>query len=422
MRNFRFPRLRMLRGDDEGQALVLTAIGVMMLLLMAAVGLDVGYLHYEKQQMQRAADAAAIAAATTLAYSGDFTDAALHDSAANGFINGSNGVTITVNNPPQTQNDPFYQNSNYVEVIVSKLQPTFFMKVDNLGLVNVRTRSVANVDGNASGCIYALDPTDSGSLLVDGNVSLSSTCGIYVESISDTALLQNGGAGQSGSIAVSGPPNVGIGIVGNYSARTITPTPIVGIPPFNDPLGTVPQPTLADCGTGTQQGTTFNPGVYRGGISLSGSNTYTFNPGVYCIVGGGLNVSGMAQIVGSGVTFFMTYDTSHAYAGVNLGGTTATNISAPSSGAWKGILFFQDRSVPINTSPSKSSTFDGSNGASFTGALYFPTTVVNFKGTPGTASYTPIIGYQIHFKGNATMKNAALPNNQSPIPGAILVE
>ncbi|HZP24997.1 MAG TPA: pilus assembly protein TadG-related protein [Terriglobales bacterium] len=423
MANCYFPRLRMLRGDDEGQALVLTALGVMMLLMMAAIGLDVGYLHYEKQQMQKAADAAAIAAATTLAYSGDYTDAALHDSAANGFINGTNNVTVTVNNPPRTPTDPFYLNSSYVEVIVTKLQPTFFMKVDNTGLVNVRSRSVANVNGNASGCVYALAPTGSGTLLVDGNVSLSSTCGIYVESNDSFALIKNG---NSGTIAVSGPPNIGIGIVGDspgFKGAPITPPPVVGIPHFNDPLGTVPQPTLSDCsGGGTRNGNTFSQGVYLGGIHISGggsNNTYTFNPGVYCLVGGGLTVTGNAQVVGAGVTFFMTYDATHAYNGVNLGGTTVTNISAPTSGAWKGILFFQDRSVPINTSPS---SFDGSNGATFTGALYFPTTTVQFKGTPGTGSYAPIIGYEIEFKGNATMKNAALPNNQSPIPGATLVE
>src|SRR5579871_1439336 len=280
MRDFWFPRLRMLRRDEEGQALVLVAVGILVLLLMAAIGLDVGYLHYEKQQMQRAADAASVAAATTLAYSGDYTDAALHDSAANGFVNGANDVTVTVNNPPQTPTDPFYLNSSYVEVIIAKLQPTFFMRVNNVGPVNIRTRSVSNINGNASGCIYALDPTDSGSLLVDGNVSLSATCGIYVESNNSFALIKDG---SSGSIAVSGPPNIGIGIVGDspgYRGAPITPTPITGIPPFNDPLETVVAPSIASCGAGSFDPVTktYSPGVSGCGtfpsISITGTGTY----------------------------------------------------------------------------------------------------------------------------------------------------
>lgn len=421
----------MLRGDDEGQALVLTALGVMMLLMMAAIGLDVGFLHYEKQQMQKAADAASVAAATTLAYSGDYTDAALHDSAANGFINGTNNVTVTVNNPPQTPTDPFYLNSSYVEVIVTKLQPTFFMGVDNLGVLNVRSRSVANINGNASGCIYALDPTDSGSLLVDGNVTLSATCGIYVESNSSNALVKNGNGSPGSGIAVSGPPNVGIGIVGDnpgYTGAPITPTPITGIPRFNDPLGTVPAPSIANCGAGSfdLRTKTYSPGGTGCGtfsnISITGTGTYTFLPGIYYIQGGGLSVSNGANVVGSGVTFYMSRAANGNYRGVSIGGSTVTNLSAPTSGSLKGMLFFQDRSVPINTGQPEASSFDGSNGATFTGALYFPSTVVQFKGTPGLASYSPIVAYQIQFKGDATMKNAALPNNQSPIPGATLVE
>jgi len=119
--------------DEAGQALVLVALGLMMLLMMAALGVDVGYLHYQRQQMQKAADAAAIAGATALSYNGNFAVAAQNDAAANGFANGSNGVSVAVHNPPQTFGDPFLGNGHYVEVIITKRQPTFFMNIANLG-------------------------------------------------------------------------------------------------------------------------------------------------------------------------------------------------------------------------------------------------------------------------------------------------
>ena len=51
-------RFRQLGRADDGQALVLGAVGLIVLVLMAGLGVDVGYLRYEKLQMQKAADAA----------------------------------------------------------------------------------------------------------------------------------------------------------------------------------------------------------------------------------------------------------------------------------------------------------------------------------------------------------------------------
>src|SRR5579863_5734290 len=110
---------------DEGQALVLVAVSVMMLLMMAGLGLDVGWLHYQKQQMQKAADSAALAGAEALTYGSNPLTAAANDATANGYTTGRNGATVTVNHPPQTAGDPFAGNSNYVEVIVAQARPTF---------------------------------------------------------------------------------------------------------------------------------------------------------------------------------------------------------------------------------------------------------------------------------------------------------
>lgn len=419
MSNVVRPRLTRLHQADEGQALVLVALGLMVLMFMAALGVDVGYLHLQKQQMQKAADAAAIAGATALSYNGAFQVAAQNDAAANGFTNGHNGISVQVHNPPQTLGDPFLGNGHYVEVIIAQQQPTFFMKVAGLGLVNVSSRAIANSQGISQGCIYALDPTDSGTLLIDGGVKVQTSCSMYVESSSANGL-NNGG-----QVSVGGPnPQVvGIGVVGPSYAGSgeFSPMPVLNIPPFNDPLGAVTPPNVATCGAGVQNGHQFSPGVYNGGINVTGTGTYNFMPGIYCIVGGGLTVGSGAQITGTGVTFYLTTAPgSAAYGGVNIGGTSATNISAPTSGPLAGILFFQDRSIPVNTA---TNTFDATGGATFAGALYFPTTTVQFMGTSGTlASQSPIVAYELEFKGATQLSTFTLPNNSGPIPGAILVE
>ena len=168
---------------DEGQALVLTALALIVLMLMAGLGVDVGYLRYQKQQMQKAADAGAIAGASALIYSGSAVqviNAAQNDTSANGFTNGQSGVTVTVNTPPQTAGDPFQGHEGYVEVIVAQTRPTFFMRVGGVDTVNVRGRAVASAVAPGSGCIYALAPSGSNTFDAQGNIDISSACGIYM--------------------------------------------------------------------------------------------------------------------------------------------------------------------------------------------------------------------------------------------------
>src|SRR5512133_1934198 len=121
MKSFVLSRVRQLTKAEDGQAMVLTALALTFIMLMAGLGGDVGYLKYQRHQMQKAADAAALAGASVLSYSSNETNirnAAYNDSSANGFANGSNGIAVTVNHPPTS--GPFAGNSAYVEVYVAQ--------------------------------------------------------------------------------------------------------------------------------------------------------------------------------------------------------------------------------------------------------------------------------------------------------------
>ena len=163
-----------IRKADEGQTVVLVALGMFFVLLIAGLGTDVGYLRYQKHQMQKAADAGAIGAGIAMALYGNgqpqVTAAGRADAAANGWANSpsNGGASVTVNNPPLTAGDPFVGNSNYVEVIVSQPRPTFFMQVGGFGSQLVSARAVAGLR-SAAGCIYVLDPTDDDSYLQSGS-------------------------------------------------------------------------------------------------------------------------------------------------------------------------------------------------------------------------------------------------------------
>jgi hypothetical protein len=137
-----------------------------------------------------------------------------------------------------------------------------------------------------------------------------------------------------------------------------------------------------------------------------------------------MTVDGGSTLSGNAVTFYNTYNSTHAYGGISIGGNVTTNFSAPtdsSNGGIPGVLFFQDRSVPITGA---GSTFGGNSAQVYTGALYFPTTQIIYKGTPSLSSMSTImIGWTLEFRGDATLNNyTLLPGGGGPITGAILVE
>jgi len=415
-------QLRQLVRADEGQALVLTAMALVVLMVMAGLGVDVAFLRYQKQQMQKAADAGAIGGASALIYSGNYTAAARNDAAANGFTHGTNGITVTVNKPPQTAGDPYQGNSNYVEVIVSQPQPTFFMRIGGFNSVAVSARAVGSAIGSASGCMYVLDPTDNNSLWVEGSGNVTSACGIYVGSSDPSALKKSGSGNLSATF---------IGIVGGMNevgSGSVTPTPVTGIASVSDPLSGTPKPTVGAC---TQTGqvvisgttATLNQGVYCGGIKVTGASTVTFNSGLYILLGG-LYITGSGTFVGNGVTFYNTGNTTYPYAPINIAGSTSMSLSAPVSGSLAGILFFEDSSVGTCCGSTTSNTINGSGGAGYTGALYFPNTPLTYTGSSTLSAYTVIVAWTVKITGSTTINDnySSLPGGASPIHAATLAE
>lgn len=418
-------QLRQFSKGDEGQALVLTALGLVLLMLMAGLGVDVGFLRYEKQQMQKAADAAALAGAAALAYDpANYAVAAIHDATANGFTNGQNGIVVTVNNPPQTNGDPFQGQPNYVEVIVSQPQPTFFMRITGSSSVPVRSRAVASAVGNGSACMYVMAPSGSGALTVKGAAAVSAACTIIVNSSDSAAVVKTG----SGAITANY-----IGIVGKMSevgSGSVNPTPITGIGPVADPLINVQAPTPSTCtpqsGTITGSGThVLNPATFCGGISITGSGSVTFMPGTYILEGGGLSVGGSTTITGNGVTFYNTGNSTYPYQPISFVGSASSTLSAPTSGPLAGMLYFQDRSITDCCGPTSVNTVDGSSGANITGALYFPTTPLKYTGSTATNSaYMIMVAWTLEYVGSSVLNDnySSLPAGASPIHSSILVE
>jgi hypothetical protein len=386
---------------------VLPVLVVSLTVLLAGVGLsvDVGYLQLIKTRMQTAADAAALGGVQEIKAGGRQTaaSAARSDATANGFGDGVNGVSVTVNQPPATG---YYKgDATAVEVVITQNVHVLFMAVLGFQTIPVKARSVAH-QGPGSDCMYVLDSKASGAFNATNGVKVSLDCGLVVDSNSGTAFTASGGA------KVTAPS---ISVVGGYSisnGANISATPSTGAAAQIDPLSYLTPPAVGPCdhtnftlgGGGTFS---MDPGVYCNGINIANGVTVTMSPGTYVVVGGGITLGGGARITGSGVTFYLTADSTHAYGPVNIANGVKVDLSAPTADSYAGILFYQDPSI---ASPA-ASAFAGGASINFSGALYFPTSHLSYSnGTTG--AYTIIVAKTIDFSGG-TKLNA----DYSSLPG-----
>jgi len=392
-------RLKSLCRDDAGT--IMAPLAIMMPILLGIVGLsiDLGSWYNAKRQVQAAADAAARAGALELVRDHSATIARLaarEDAVAYGF--GQNNININL--PPLS--GPHLGDDDAVEVVVRHHPDSFFSKHLFDFDATVEARAVGKVV-SADTCIWALEEHEPGFEIV-GTADVEIDCGIQVNSDHETALDQ---VGSSCVTATS------IRVVGGADGHCMMPSPMTGVMPAADPLADLDPPDQAQAGCTysneikVAKSTTLSPGVYCGGIKITGNADVTFDAGVYVLKGGTFKATGSSSLQGSDVTFYLTDN-------ANLDITAASiDFFAPDSGDMDGILFFQDR-LDTSTITNK---IAGNAGLELDGALYFPTTELHLRGTSSNAVPTPvIIARAIRFVGTAS-----LGGNGAPPPITVVV-
>ncbi len=395
---------------------VLVTMLCCLVLLAGFLGLaiDTGYLEWVKTRLQTAADAAAIGGVQEIKMNGaaNVVTAAQGDAARNGFTDGQNGVTVTVNNPPSggySTTDP-----TGVEIIVAQKVATFFMGAVGASSVTLQARAVAH---QASGtvCVVSLDSAAAGAFTASNGANVQSGCGIMVDSASSTAFTVSGGTTvKASSIWVTGGSTV-------TGGSSVTPTASTAIPAMSDPLANISPPSVGACTyTNTVVGggltKTLPPGVYCNGINLGNGAHITFAPaGTYILKGGGLSIAGGVTVTGTGVTFYNTSGGGYSYQPFNFSNGATVTLTAPTTGPLAGILLFQDRSIVS----SAVNSFLGGTTITLNGALYFPTTPMSYSnGTTTSSTYTILVAKTLNFQGGCKVNNdySSLPGG-SPVKG-----
>lgn len=375
--------------DEKGQALVLVALSLTLLMGAMALAIDVGFVRFEQRQLQKAADSAAIAAglelgncnyavctnmktaaATALKEDG-ITAATITPTTNQCTVSASSGLAVTINVAPCVlgASDPNNGNIHMVEVVLTQPQRTFFGAIIGVRTMNLVARAEAgdayvNTGMSGGNCIYTNGLLFNSS---NGNFTLNS-CGVY-----DKGNLQtNSGDSVTASTFLYygswSPNNCNSSCTWNIGGTNTGP-PAHTTTQQSDPLASLTPPTQpATSTTNTQtpnSGATLQPGYYPNGFNLNSNVSVTLSPGVY-YMGGSINVNSGATLAGTGVTLYFASGSLQPNSG------SVVQITAPTSNTSGCGCTNANMAVWESSSNSTGMYLDAGSQSYYNGVIYLP--------------------------------------------------
>jgi len=386
-------------GRDDGQVIVVLTGAMLTLILTVGLVFDVGIILEDRRQLQNAVDAAALAGAVAERDSPSQTVAQVETYLlANGFDVSDTALTVAV--------DHNY-GPDQVEVTATLQVPTSFFRLINVNSKTVQVRAVGEAQigvGVADYAIVSLNETVCDAFRKGGNSDLviNGGGGIMVNS----SCASGGRAHGNGGIDADRVDHYAAGGFVVQGAASVSPAPTSRSTRAVDPLAGLPAPSMATTspdsgGTSGSPSTatysssrTLHPGVYWGGLHLSGNATFTMEPGVYIMAGGGFTSAGNGAIEGDEV---MIHLTSHPTPGdcgfVSLTGGKDLELTPPTSGDYEHITLWQDEDCTDDIG------YRGGHDATV-GVIYAPGAQVNITGG-GDLGSVQLIADTVYVSGNS---------------------
>ena len=398
--------------------ITLVAMATTTFLGLAAMAVDLSYAIVLQSRLQSAADSAALAAAVALpdqaaalaqaqayaeknlAVSENGTVLAVNDAV---FGNWNNATRAFVANPPT---DPI----NAVQINLRRADSngnpvsTFFGSIFGIATIDLSASAIAVANKGELTCLLALDPIAEDAVLLDSNAEIDiDGCSVHVNSTDATALyVKSNSTLTADSVCVAGGYQ-------DDSSGGINPTPTVNCAQQADPLSDLPEPDTSGCDETnylllSNNSDTIDPGVYCGGISVSSNADVTFNPGNYVIKDGAFNANSNATLTGSEVMFYLTGSDSL----IDFDSNAQLTFTAPNSGDYEGVLFFQDRD------DDGEHHFDSNSNNELTGIIYLPNGALISSSNAHFSSPTDCLMFvvnSIEFNSNSGYVMSPIPEN-----------
>lgn len=357
------------RHSGANVAVVFSLVAPVILLAMGAA-VDYAAAVSGKRNLQTVADTAALggAQATRL---GNATQSGISNVVANIVSANARGAGIAAATKVAA-------NLSSVTVTLTQDIPTRFGAILGMPSKRMTATATAKISGGAPLCVASLATKDPKLAYVPGT-SLDKAGAITLAALAiDVMLLPNPGILMLKGAKVTSPAchvstnlpalysmigldtskltaksiQSGGGYVGIVGTNFSSP-PATDSPPSSDPLASVPAPTTpAGCAytnLTVDAATSLAPGVYCGGLHITGGASVTLTPGVYVIKDGPFMVDSGSSVSGNGVGFYLTATSpvgSGNFPNIYFGSDTHISLSAAATGEMAGVLFFEDRSLP----------------------------------------------------------------------------
>ncbi|MBC7908503.1 MAG: Tad domain-containing protein [Rhodospirillaceae bacterium] len=388
---------RLLR-ETKGSVAIVLALVLPVLMGMASLGVETSLWFASKRDLQSAADGGAISGAWEVTRSSSVstisTVAAL-DARRNAH-SADQPFTVTVNTPPIS--GAYVGNAQAVEVRVNRAETLLLAKLF-LDSIQVSARAVALAGSPGDYCVVALDKASADTAEFTGNATINlENCGVAANSDNDQALLISGSA----TLAAKFIETVG-GYAQQGAGQLLVDTRITHSSAIPDPFENLPIPPSGACSAKSsyKNTETISPTTWCGGVTFNAQANVTFLPGVYIVDGGQFRVNAGATLSGTGVTIILTGSGSDV-ATVNINGNATIDLQAPTSGAYSGVVIYQNRTA----SSSGTNTFNGGAGMELTGVIYIPSQEIRFSGgSSNGGGCTRLLGRSVTFTGNASLEN-----------------
>ncbi|MBC2666357.1 hypothetical protein H7F51_12580 [Novosphingobium flavum] len=379
--------MRRLLRDPGGNATIVTALSLLVLIGAAGVGTDTVQWTLLKRKLQREADSAARAGALAKMSGSSVTSAALAEI--------ERYTSVTLLGSPVIENAPtsgtYAGDTQAVRVTLEADASLPFSGIFLNRPVTMRASATAAAIGQGDYCILALETGAATGITATGNTTAALGCGMAANAQGSSAIAIGG------SSYVTATSLMAVGAISaadrNLAAGTAQ-IPYALVQP--DPFAGLPDPVVPG---GCSASLTVNPNQSRAVANDSGTACYksmdlkgtvTFAPGVYLIDGGSISINATANVSGSEVIFILTSSTIDTAPGsaatITINGNARINLTAPTSGTYAGVFLYQDRRASL---ANQANDISGNSGSVLQGAIYFPAQKVKFTGNSGLITIRP---------------------------------
>ncbi len=401
--------------SERGQAIVLIMVAILGLIAITGLVVDGGMAFANRRQAQNAADASVLAASLARVRGGNYISAALQQAQENGFNNDGEQSEVQVHLPPVS--GPYAGNAQYIQVIITSRQQTYFGTVIGIREVTNTVQAVSRakpaewseiMNGFA---VISLAPhsncENNKSFWAHGEATLEvQGGGIWINSDHPTcAFLQQGNGSVAfedgspfvivGGASIQKPQLVkrqvnAVGYMQRSEGGSVPMQPIVGaVPVPYPPPFVLPKPS---CGTKIAKvkddGFTMSPGYWTEDFPPKGVTN--LDSGIYCI-DGDVRVNGGETLEGTGVLLVVDGE-------VRFNGGATIDLAAPGGGPFEGLLIY----LPLGNE--NIVILNGNADSRFRGTILAPSSLIRLAGNDSSYGFhSQIIGFYIELSGDSQL-------------------